>query len=1178
MSGRLERMPLMDIFQTMAVSKMEGTLHLSHHGEHRSVYFRDGKAWDLVFGRAKAHRLGQRLVHHGLVSRAQLDAALEQQRLTGQPLGQLLVACGLVTEEKIESTARYQAGEELYALFTWQAGEFEFYSGPITDPQVQARVEVIPNFDINATLLEAARRSDEWDHVLEVLGSLDEICVPCAGVDPTQFDGDAAEVFDALQVATAEGEAGEFRTLPTIRDVSGITKLGVFHCARALRDFHLAGHIRLAEPDELLMVAESHLAHDHHRVANRILRTLVDRDADLPTETIMRLAELLQRCGDVRLASVCLWRYAQRSPDADRALELARGAFRLDRRSPPVIEFLRDLLVQQGVAGSELLDVTNALVDALIEDGSERAALATLDDLEEIATDRGSIHSRRAHALEKLDRVGEAVDELIELAELLRQQHRDQALRKTYARILRLDPSRRDIAKQLGQLTANKLVQKGIRMAMVALVACVAAGGWLGWQYYSTEQQVGERVHAIRAALNRGDDAAVAKSLQLATDEFGERPEFDALNRSLAESRQRQRVLEAHRANESVQAELDSAAERFAANDIAGALDTYQALLPQHPDRATGALRSRLSGLPSELAAAVIQLTDGLPPPPRRGQPPNSYAAAMDELDENFVALPLQRAQSLLAAVDHPLLVEMLGEHALTELGTSAQRIEELYGLAEQRKRQYRKLLEHAEASQRLQTVFLAARQAETEHDVIQAARLYEQLVNEYPTDDELRTHFKAKQARYGSITRAMDDIATATARGDYAAALAGLERLCAREPEIPFESIVALPARVTTIPANAGIWLNGEAQGSSPLTVSYIPGHRNNITIRMEGYREQRVPITAEAKGEIDVLLARTPDWAARAGGSIQSQPVCAGGRAYVTDRSGNVLAIEMASGKQLWRHSTGDLSGLLPPPALHHDLVLVASFDGRLRALDKNSGKERWHVDDLPCESTPVVNGGTAVVATVDGTAVGLDPETGEERYRLELPGEVHAGLLGQQQYVYAATSSGWLVCWLGRRGVEVWRQRVAPNLAASPCASGDLLVTVSYEGQLTAVDAKSGEIRWRRAGLPELELAATASGEYVYVAAGESLLRFALADGSPRGVFKGKHRLTAAPQIAGGKVVIGNRAGQLLFIDTQTLEVMSSIRGPAPIAAAFGWDPSGPCLVAFEDGLLQGFGAPP
>jgi len=61
----------------------------------------DNASTPVATGRPQKLRLGDVLVQQGLISLAQLDEALDQQRATGKKLGRLLIDSGLITEEAL---------------------------------------------------------------------------------------------------------------------------------------------------------------------------------------------------------------------------------------------------------------------------------------------------------------------------------------------------------------------------------------------------------------------------------------------------------------------------------------------------------------------------------------------------------------------------------------------------------------------------------------------------------------------------------------------------------------------------------------------------------------------------------------------------------------------------------------------------------------------------------------------------------------------------------------------------------------------------------------------------------------------------------------------------------------------------------------------------------------------
>jgi outer membrane protein assembly factor BamB len=102
--------------------------------------------------------------------------------------------------------------------------------------------------------------------------------------------------------------------------------------------------------------------------------------------------------------------------------------------------------------------------------------------------------------------------------------------------------------------------------------------------------------------------------------------------------------------------------------------------------------------------------------------------------------------------------------------------------------------------------------------------------------------------------------------------------------------------------------------------------------------------------------------------------------GVVFAATRDGRLHAVDARSGKTLWGvatgadralpwgHESGDL--YLSSPTASGDLVLFGSGDGRLYALDRRSGKERWRVETGGrIRSTPSIANGRVFVGSGDG-----------------------------------------------------------------------------------------------------------------------------------------------------------------------------------------------------------------
>jgi outer membrane protein assembly factor BamB len=175
---------------------------------------------------------------------------------------------------------------------------------------------------------------------------------------------------------------------------------------------------------------------------------------------------------------------------------------------------------------------------------------------------------------------------------------------------------------------------------------------------------------------------------------------------------------------------------------------------------------------------------------------------------------------------------------------------------------------------------------------------------------------------------------------------------------------------------------------------------------------------------------------------------PVVAGGLAYLPTASGQLLAVDTGSGREVWRDDSG-----FPVVAGVRDGLLIALVGDRLIGFDAAGGTRRWQ--------TPVATGPGDAWAVLDGDAV-----------------LVIAG--GELMAVDAAT------------GAARWRAAVGPA-AAQPVAAGER-VYVATQDRLVAVDRGSGREVWTSARLRPSTAPVVTSGRVVVATRDGALLGFA------------------------------------------------------------------------------------
>jgi outer membrane protein assembly factor BamB len=112
---------------------------------------------------------------------------------------------------------------------------------------------------------------------------------------------------------------------------------------------------------------------------------------------------------------------------------------------------------------------------------------------------------------------------------------------------------------------------------------------------------------------------------------------------------------------------------------------------------------------------------------------------------------------------------------------------------------------------------------------------------------------------------------------------------------------------------------------------------------------------------------------------GFFAEPPVVAGGLVYVATASRTLLALEVDSGREVWRERG------FPVVAGVRDGLVIAVIEDRLAALDAGSGVRRWEVPiSGGGEHWPVLEGDTVYMASVDNVTA-VDAATGTTRWRV-------------------------------------------------------------------------------------------------------------------------------------------------------------------------------------------------
>ena len=162
---------------------------------------------------------------------------------------------------------------------------------------------------------------------------------------------------------------------------------------------------------------------------------------------------------------------------------------------------------------------------------------------------------------------------------------------------------------------------------------------------------------------------------------------------------------------------------------------------------------------------------------------------------------------------------------------------------------------------------------------------------------------------------------------------------------------------------------------------------------------------------------------------------------------------------------------------------LVLAAGHDGDVSACDAQSGDRVWRVDtEAPLSGGPGAGDGLVVVGTLDGEVIALDAEQGAQVWRTRVSSEVLAPPLAARGVVVVRTGDGKLFGLASRDGRRIWvYDRTMPVLtlrgSGAPALFEDTVIAGFDGGRVVSISLSDGQTRWESAvavpsGRSELE----------------------------------------------------------------------------------------------------------
>jgi len=253
---------------------------------------------------------------------------------------------------------------------------------------------------------------------------------------------------------------------------------------------------------------------------------------------------------------------------------------------------------------------------------------------------------------------------------------------------------------------------------------------------------------------------------------------------------------------------------------------------------------------------------------------------------------------------------------------------------------------------------------------------------------------------------------------------------------------------------------------------------------------------------------------WRRNVGAPIRSAPTVFGSRVFVVTIANQTHALDFKDGRSLWTHSgiseTATLFGGASPAA-GGSTVVVSYSSGEIVALRLENGRQIWS-DSLTAlrrtdpvsalahiRGRPVIDRGRVIASANSGRTVAIDLRTGTRIWERNIGSSQSPWVVGE--YIYLVTNGGQLVCLMRESGDVRWivqlprfedeEDREDPIYWTAPVLAGDRLLLGGSHGEVWSVSPYSGKFLGRIELSDPLFIAPVIANDTVYFLADDATL---------------------------------------------------------------------------------------
>jgi eukaryotic-like serine/threonine-protein kinase len=319
---------------------------------------------------------------------------------------------------------------------------------------------------------------------------------------------------------------------------------------------------------------------------------------------------------------------------------------------------------------------------------------------------------------------------------------------------------------------------------------------------------------------------------------------------------------------------------------------------------------------------------------------------------------------------------------------------------------------------------------------------------------------------------------------------------------------------------------------------------------------------------------------WTFKTQGPVKSSAAIVNGRVFIGSDDGRLYALDFNSGKPIWTFTNRE--AIESSPLVLNGNVFFGSSDANLYALDAATGKPVWKYETgdkiLGAPNWFTVGDKTNIlVGSYDFKLHCLDAATGKSNWVYESANYINGSpAIASGQTVFGGCD-GLLYVLALTDGTLAGSNEIGSPIAASVALVEGRAYFGHYDNQFVCADLKSGSNVWtfRARQFPYFSSPAVTPDRVIFGGRDKQLHCVNRADGSNVWTFATRGKVDSSPVVCGEKIVVGSDDGRLYLVSLNdgkelwSYEIGQAIDSSPAVA-------DGKIVIGSDDGNVYCFGA--